>query len=482
MAGSVVERLMAEGIAVPQAVRQLERRAAVRSGVLTVGLGRQPAEVEQRWIGRRLVWWADGVPVGRWVGLVSSRLGRRLEERPAWFAALRECCRGLADDQWLVVGRGTTPERFVLRCAELWERRAVVICADDESGGKRDSDAAWAAWLRRVRQAAADRSRAARVFVSPELTRPDGPTVAPALAETPLRDRVAVLAGDRLVVLAARRGGVIERLVDARLRDRRFDPSSVVVALGDGLVQPDLAQRWLDLGAAGWPVEPRSEPSASECEARDEQAAAPRAPIVPLPCHEPWPYLVHWTRRCDGPWPGEPETKYLDDLILGRPDADHSPLAALRRIICRRRIVASAMGVRGQSAVVSFTAVPLHELPRRRVFRPHRGRWDFEPYGIAIDRSWLGSRGARPVAYGDRSLWESLGESDRPFFQLRFSGRQRTIDWSVEREWRVVGDVDLSELPADRALVFVPTRDEAQQVARVSPWPVTIVPEDARRQ
>ena len=198
-----------------------------------------------------------------------------------------------------------------------------------------------------------------------------------------------------------------------------------------------------------------------------------------MPSAENWPFLTHCTRRQDGPWPDQDEVDWLDDLILDRADADHSALAAVGRILRGQRLIATAQTIRGATPVVSLTATPLAELDRLRVFRPHRGRWDFEPYGICIRRDWLQRLGARPVQYGDDGFWASLSPDDQPFFQLRhsgLSGGDRQIDWAVEDEWRVVGDVDLVALPADAALLFVPTESEAQQIATVSRWPVTIVP------
>ena len=107
-----------------------------------------------------------------------------------------------------------------------------------------------------------------------------------------------------------------------------------------------------------------------------------------------------------------------------------------------------------------------------RTFRAHRGRWDFEPYGICIRQSWLEQHGVRPVRYGNSALWDELTESQRPFFQLRRSGRQRQIDWSVEREWRHVGDLDLTNLPRDAAFLFVPTVEEAKWLSSQSRWQV----------
>ena len=133
---------------------------------------------------------------------------------------------------------------------------------------------------------------------------------------------------------------------------------------------------------------------------------------------------------------------------------------------------------RGDARVVCFTAVPLRELPQLRCFRPHLARWDFEPYGICICREWLEKQGCSPVRYGDDALWESLDEEIRPFFQVRTSSARRSgrvMDWAFEREWRHIGNVDLGQLPTDAGIIFVPSLEEARQMAMISRWPVTIL-------
>ena len=156
-------------------------------------------------------------------------------------------------------------------------------------------------------------------------------------------------------------------------------------------------------------------------------------------------------------------------------DATHSALATLARIVRQRRLLATGRAIRGGTPVVCFTAVEIAAIRQLRTFRVHRTRWDFEPYGIGIAKEWLIDRGTRPVLYGDETLWKQLAETQRPFFQRRCSGRSSAIDWSVEREWRHVGTVELADLPPDAAFVFVPSRDEAEQISALSHWPVVVL-------
>jgi len=100
-------------------------------------------------------------------------------------------------------------------------------------------------------------------------------------------------------------------------------------------------------------------------------------------------------------------------------------------------------------------------------------RWDFEPFGLCIRGSVLVALGAQPVVYGDEDVWQTLEASSRPWYQKRHSAcGTRQVDWSAEREWRVLGDVTLSQIPADDAFVFVPTESAAASLRPLSRWPV----------
>ena len=117
--------------------------------------------------------------------------------------------------------------------------------------------------------------------------------------------------------------------------------------------------------------------------------------IVKLPSD--WTYLAHWTRRIPGPWPDQSEADFLDELILGMPQKDRSALATLARIVAGETLIAVSNSNRTDLPTVSFTGLPLHDWPQR-VYRKHRSRWDFEPYGICIEKQWLVDRGTRRLS------------------------------------------------------------------------------------
>lgn len=427
------------------------------------------------WLGHRLVWWPGGVPEGRCVGLVSSRLGQELDHHKSWFAVLRTACMRLDPQQDLLVTAGTTAaQRFVQRCGQLFGLRALRIEID------REDARSWQGWGRRVLASIGGESATAcRALISPPVNFGESPAALDDLAGLPAPDRAIFAFSDRIVALHVRPEGNLMRLLQARLRLSGSPAASVFLALGPGLVRRDLAGELLDAGGIGWFVMNAAGESDHDNPVPWNsawQAKRSVSPIIPCPSADGWPYLTHCTRRRSGPWPGENEDQFLDDLILDRAGADHSALAALWRIARSERLIAGSEFVRGQTPVVSWTAVPLSEIHTLRTYRSHLGRWDFEPYGICIRRDWLERRGARPVQYGDEMLWDAMPPSDRPFFQKRESHTVsgRMLDWTVEQEWRHIGDLKLDGIPAHAAMLFVPSQAEARQLAASSPWPVVV--------
>ncbi|MDA1050601.1 MAG: hypothetical protein O3C40_08985 [Planctomycetota bacterium] len=423
------------------------------------------------WLGERLLWWPQGRPSGSRIGIASSRLGRRLDTQADWFTVFRAACSKIdRDHDVLLTAAATTPDPYVRRAAELFGVRVVSLKCPRESESIH-------AWFKRVRQLKAMHLEAIhRAYLSPELWPSRVVSAHPMpLAKLPVRDQAVVAICERLLVFHLRRGGHVEKLVRARLNDLVWPTASVFLALGEDLVDRKLADDLLDRGAVGWVV---LDTLRHEAASHRGSPTIQNAPIVELPSSGDWQWLTHSTRAQSDGWPDQCRSDYLDELLLNRAPSDHSAFAAIRRIVTMQRLVATSRIIRGNTEVVCLTAVPLADLPQLRSFRSHLARWDFEPYGICIRRDWLERRRCLPVRYGDDSLWESMAPQDRPLFQVQTSRSHRSgreIDWSIEREWRHVGDVDLGELPSDAGLIFVPTRAEAEQLATISRWPVTVL-------
>jgi hypothetical protein len=80
----------------------------------------------------------------------------------------------------------------------------------------------------------------------------------------------------------------------------------------------------------------------------------------------------------------------------------------------------------------------------------------------------LGRLPIQRVRYGDERLWNSLTPEERPFFQA-IDGK---VDWKVEQEYRIVGDLSLRGLKKSDLVVFTQTKAEANAMQTHSSWPV----------
>ena len=350
------------------------------------------------------------------------------------------------------------------RCCRLFDRRLLRIVTPSR---KEPSD-----WLRRL----TNRIRPGEspghewpVFMSPS-TGFD--------STLPLPDLALALLSNQLFVLTLRTGGNLEQIVRKRLTEWESTPSDVRLAVGDGLCSGTSIEQLQSLGAVGWSLS-TDFPNHSEQVSVNPPDVASRteshvANGLLLDDKDEW--LTHWTRRTDGPAPGQSEDEFIDALILDLFDWDHSALSNLKRILVEGRLRASGLGLRGGRPAVSFSAVPLRQLVRQRTFRIHRRRWDFEHVGICIRRNLLKQIGARPVIYGDDDAWSELPEGERLWFQQQFSHTPSgTIDWSIEREWRFPGDVDLTRFRPDDAFLFCPGKDEAAALQELTNWPIVTV-------
>ena len=464
----------------------------------------------RRWLGDR--WFAFSSPPDKSprISIVSSRLSQRLDLETWWFDLLRTAVlQADRPSAVLPVISGTTPAEFVAHACQLFGGTLLSVCLPAHSDQPEQfprSVAAIQAWL----DVAATSPHTAlsensipsqQLLVSPLIpgAPPDG--WQDFRNAIPLADRLLFALATRIIVLRCRSGGHISQLIHHHLHDSPRATVPLMVASDHQGRFPDvLVQR--HAGWIPWVCVPASAPSpvspATGCSnqsSADVHAAATPTPAPapvsvaaadqppPLaasnsasssPLESPEDWLCHWTRAALGPWPGETRQQYLDQLILGQPDSDRSALATLLRILLESRLRASSEAIRGGFAVTAFTQVPLSEFRCRRIFRSHRRRYDFEPWGIAIRREALVALGARPVIYGTEELWPQLPTTDQPFYQkISQDGRINTV---TEREWRLPGDLPLSSLAPSDLVVFVNSEADARTVRQHGLWNVLVIP------
>lgn len=438
-----------------QSLNQLCERYSDRlnGGRLSLGLPGVRNDIVDDWIGRSLVWVPESIQVDRPLYTVaSSRIGRHPHRRQSWFRLLeRSIEASVTDDASMLIANETASAPWVRHACQLFRARATEIRVAGHS-------IAIDQWLDRLTRSPPEDC----VWISP-----------PANGEAsnfPRRDMAAIAIASRVFVPLVSKGGNIDRLVKKRLSDQRFDPATVWVAVEH---QDRAAQELIAHGAVGWLS--RSQPAEADCNAvlsvddkigaLDELLAARRESGT----DESWPYLTHCTRERLGRWPGQSEASYRDEIVLGR-NVETGAIGTLKRILRQGRLVGDYRVTRGDDPVVCFTQRPLSGLLSDRVFRSHLGRWDWEPYGISIRQSVLSQLGCRAVVYGDDDLFSKMSDDQKPFFQNQ--GSQQ--DWTLEREWRTMGSVDLTKVADDDAFVFVATVEDAVQIAPLCRWPIVV--------
>jgi len=368
-----------------------------------------------------------GRPTGRpTYAAVCSRLGRGLSARRRTFEYLqRAILRAKRDDAELLIVPGTAPEAWVRRGAELFDVpvREVTVAAPAE------------------------------------------------------RDAVLVALADRVVAVWVRRGGKIATLVAQRLRLCADDSTWVAVNEDSACAASEL----IDQGAVGWYLRDAAPQTSSACDliaARPAQPSndvsnAPQARVLLSADAMDWSeYLVHCTRGRQGPLPGQTDTQYRDEVLLGGEGGQPATaIETLQAILRSGWLLGSSRVTRAETPVVCWSAVPLPELLRRRTFRPHLGRWDYEPFGIAIRRTLAARLRLLPVLYGTAADHDRLAPEDR----WRFQAIGKRINWRAEQEWRCRGGLDLSQIGDNDAVVFAHSPQALPALQRLSRWPVVDV-------
>lgn len=438
--------------------------------------------VIERQLGKRLYLSFAGnfSPTLHCTSIVCSALGRDGQKLPQWPMLLDLALQHMArqGSQLLLVPHTTT-----YAWAQEFARRAELPCLELEIA-RASSMAQWLSEsLQRLLAEHDPQPLRQRVLVSP----------GNAATDLPLQDQFSIVLSDSIVALAVRPAGKLERLLQMRLAESEFPLGTVFVALpAQGSDAAHRSRRgcsardaWLPRGAVGWYVlSPSPRPAAEWLSCRPLRPPPVQqltASLERMFSHEPGTEAVEWLAHCTrgnaGPWPDESDLSFRRRAWLAGVQAQPHPLLTLMRICREGNLTGTSRITRTEERCVSFSAVPVRELLKRRTFRSHLSRWDWEPYGLLVRRDAMEQLGARPVCYGSEADYEALPANMRPYFQpasrvKRGAAPSPDLSWSEEREWRLLGDLALDHLPAGGLLVFVRTRREAEQLSRCVPCPV----------
>lgn len=380
--------------------------------------------------------------------IASSRLPKNLQSHSTWFDAIRTIGARLdPDSQSLLTASGMTADPYVRRISALFgiEFIDVEVVSLLELPTGKDSKA-----------------QTNKILFLQE-------------QGTHSIDVQMIKMAHTVHVLSVRNGGNIHQGIVGRLGPPPCDstqPPNIRLLNDAALTKTKTKKDLLGLGAIDWLLLPSG--------SNDNQKVKPGtslkhiSSIVPLKSIDQSQFLLHWARRQSGAWPDQEKDAHLDQLIFGSTADRYQEVMTLCRIIASNRLISAAHLTRDPAPVVCFTAVPVGELPGRTVFRKHLARWDFVPYGLAIRKSVLQSAGCKEVIYGDDSDWKTLSGDNRPWFQLQTS-KNGKIDWTLEQEWRLVGDLDLKKIGADDAFAFVKTQTDAERLSEICRWPIVVL-------
>lgn len=158
--------------------------------------------------------------------------------------------------------------------------------------------------------------------------------------------------------------------------------------------------------------------------------------------------LFHFTRT--------PDEGISDNFDTAKRIVTKSAYSVLNNIISEGKLRGSSKNIRGGYNCVCFSEAPITELAALfalvEIANYKNDMTRYEPYGVAVRKEWLFSKGGRLVIYQPESEFELLPEELRNR-HVRYEPT-REIDYTWEREWRI--QIDELELDPKETLLIVP--------------------------
>jgi len=376
-------------------------------------------------IGKRPYLYRGELPSIQSRAIISSRLRHPLYEQLPWFAALNECLVQASQQTQLILTtpQTTTHEFIQARQQNLAFTLGTIHCYSNPTK--------WAAIINKPQSKL---SAPYDVLAGPIVNATTTANNIHLSNRPALRDRILIASANIIDVLQLRNNSLLASLLHNKPTDHvRYlqvkTPTTRAVKL-----KPFNSTRTIAL------------PDWFTCEN----------------------YLGHWTRDCDGPWPNETRQHWINQLLDELPQSNHAALNTLRRIIASKTLTGASKTIHGALSMTCFTRVPITQWPAKHVYRPHLQRWDFCPDGLLINRDWLQTQGLRPVSYGTHQQYSTLSINDRRYFQIN----EGSIDWRVEQEERVAGDLNLCSATSSDIIFFTEHQVDAQQLQASCRWTV----------
>lgn len=243
------------------------------------------------------------------------------------------------------------------------------------------------------------------------------------------RDKALFARAEKVLPISVRRGGRLEAHLDSAVGRG--------VEVDNGFSVPWSARNW----------RPRYEFAGRELNAEADRLLDGR--------------LIHWTVSRSGPWPGESPRAFYEDLLAEPQSCVRDAASTLARIVRERLVRGSADHMPGARPGVSLTSLSPSGSVALMRWRSRYLRYTIEPFGLAFDKRAIEARGARPVRY-------ALPDEPRPGGEAGFfvQGRGTRALWSLEQEWRLPGDLSLSDFGAGEVTLIAADPDSARETER----------------
>lgn len=143
-----------------------------------------------------------------------------------------------------------------------------------------------------------------------------------------------------------------------------------------------------------------------------------------------------------------------------------SALSVLEKILSEGKLYGSSKKIRGGFKCICFTESPISEIASlfllENIAKKSDEKTRYEPYGIAVRKEWLFSKGGRPVIYEPEAEFELLPEVLQ-YRHVRYDDPDSEKDYTWEREWRI--KTDCLVLDPKQTLVVVPDAETAFDLA-----------------
>jgi hypothetical protein len=274
------------------------------------------------------------------------------------------------------------------------------------------------------------------------------------------RDKLLACLCDYYVVLEVRRGGNLSEILEGEQR-RRPHPQRVLIPKAGSVETDGSVQLFNDFPKWSTPIfEKDLERPVTRLHGLNTGSRAQILGLKDIPWQE---YLYHYTRACPGPWPDQSREEYLLSLLENDALSGHTALDTLACILVQREIRSSSRLIRGDQAVTSWTSRPPPEMKSMRRWNRGLMRWTFEPYGVAVKRTLLLQKGAKPVIYASEKAYQRMKPSERFRFHLHAPPR---CSWKAEKEWRLPQDFCLDAISAEDGFIFAPHSSDADFLGR----------------